>query len=143
MIDFLKNNWWDYSESLKYPFLLKKLLTFEVRKLKSVDNFYTGFGKLENGVLTIFPDYAWNGCTPKWKVWGLMIGTPEGWRSSTKRASVVHDFLTQYNVCRRSLADRIFYDMLKEDSFYLAKLYYLAVRLYSVIFVNVQRWFRK
>ena len=30
------------------------------------------------GILIIERDYAWNGCSPKFEVFGLVFGTPEG-----------------------------------------------------------------
>lgn len=65
--------------------------------------------------------YSWNGCTlaPDFK--------------STYYASLVHDALYQYKV-NRKLADKVFYNILKEHGFKAAKLYYLGTRIFGNLF---------
>lgn len=91
------------------------------------------------GSLRITSGYAWDGCTPKFRVGDLgYIGTPDGTCDSrtgfpkTRFASLVHDCLYQYygthGIPRRTI-DRIFLKMLQEAHFSWAWLYYRAVRL--------------
>ncbi len=92
------------------------------------------------GTIWVSKGYAWDGCTPSIRVFGLgWIGTPEGavdYRTEkplTYYASLVHDALTQFKACPRKLADQIFYEMLKEAGFELAWLYYIGVRAWAII----------
>jgi hypothetical protein len=94
----------------------------------------------EDGTVTIKANargYAWDGCTPKISILGLFIlGTPDGHidvetgKSLTYYASLVHDAFYQYlediPVSKQEI-DRQFYEMLKEQRFPLAWLYYQAV----------------
>ena len=87
-------------------------------------------------------NYAWNGCTPMYQFMGLSFGTPDGTTNiETKKphayyASMFHDVLYQNKECGLSRldADRLFYVLLKESGFPLAKIYYLAVRAVGWIF---------
>lgn len=85
--------------------------------------------------------YAWDGCTPKFSLLGLIIvGTPDGhidvetMKPKTYYASLVHDALYQYldtiPIPRKEI-DRVFLEMLKETAFPLAFLYYIAVRIFG------------
>jgi hypothetical protein len=84
--------------------------------------------------------YAWDGCTPKFKIKDMCIGTPEGvlnpdtGKSKTYHASLIHDVLYQFSpdirsFVKRSEVDQEFYNILKKNKFESAKLYYLGVRL--------------
>jgi hypothetical protein len=85
--------------------------------------------------------YAWDGCTPKWSLLGLVIvGTPDGHvdirteKPLTYYASLVHDVFYQYlehvPVSKKEI-DRQFYEMLREAGFPLAGIYYLFVSLFG------------
>ena len=93
------------------------------------------------GRITVTQGYAWNGCSPKFLVLDLLFGTPEGAvhvrteRPKTYYASLVHDALYQFlpeglPMTRRQ-ADRVFLDLLEEAEFSLARVYWLAVRLFG------------
>lgn len=96
----------------------------------------------DEGVITIEQGYAWDGCSPKWSLFGRIIGTPDGSPSPltgfprTYFASLVHDALCQFAddpamPFTRAQIDQIFYDILQEDGWPAARLYYTAVRAYS------------
>ena len=111
------------------------------------------------GILALERDYAWNGCSPKFEIFGLVFGTPEGalpegheqqeiqanldrlgysdfdWQMpKTYYASLVHDALYQISndhggIMSRIEADKLFYRILKAYNFLPALLYYQAARL--------------
>jgi len=87
--------------------------------------------------------FTWDGCTPKWKVLDIVIGTPDGVTSKrtgkpkTYYASMFHDALYKRGKksgITRKQADLIFYDEMKKQRFKLAKLYYFAVRIMGVFY---------
>ena len=118
----------------------------------------------EDGTLTVRGRYAWNGCSPKFAIAGMVFGTPEGmipyrserhrirnalaglgygsleWRQpKTYWASLFHDSLYQLSdrfadSMSRADADRLFFDLLKACRFPRARLYYWAVRLTGALF---------
>jgi len=103
--------------------------------------------KISNGIITIKASnkhsYAWDGCTPKKILFDIVFGTPDGkldvntLKPITYYASMFHDILYQF-LCQipisRKEADQIFYLLLKKANFKLAKLYYLAVRIFGYFY---------
>lgn len=96
-----------------------------------------------DGEMTIFPGYAWDGCTPNFSILGLFfIGTPDGHtyyatgKPITYYASLVHDALYQFRPVgtTRKDADDLFYEILKKSQFQLAYVYYKAVRIFGRFF---------
>lgn len=98
----------------------------------------------KNGQITVKANetgYAWDGCTPKVSLFGLVIiGIPDGHidvetlKPKTHNASLVHDAFYQYLEhvpVHKSEIDRLFYQMLKETAFPLARLYYIAVVVFG------------
>ncbi len=113
------------------------------------------------GVLHVKRNYAWNGCSPKFEVFGMVFGTPEGslpedhekqsilnnlenlsykgfdWRMpKTYYASLIHDSLYQISEkctgqMSREKVDMIFYQILRAYNFFLAPLYYQAVKYFG------------
>ena len=91
------------------------------------------------GRITVTRGYAWNGCSPKFCVFDLLLGTPEGvvysdtHRPKTYYASLVHDALYQFLPdglpLKRRHADAFFRRLLQESDFSPAWLYWSAVRL--------------
>ncbi|MBN1871230.1 MAG: hypothetical protein JW800_01510 [Candidatus Omnitrophica bacterium] len=88
--------------------------------------------------------YAWDGCSPKIKVWDIYFGTSEAvlnydtGQSKTYYASMIHDVFYQFNkdlrsIVRRREIDREFYNILKRDGFCFAGLYYCVVRAFGWI----------
>lgn len=95
-----------------------------------------------DGTITIEPGYAWDGCSPKWRVGPYLLGTPNGAPNLntgypyTYFASCIHDALCQWEddpnmPFTRQQIDKIFLERMQADGFTLAMLYYYAVRLYS------------
>ena len=76
----------------------------------------------------------------KKKVFGKIIGTPDGKNDETKRASCIHDALYQARKAIKKLtqkkADKIFLDELKEAKWKYAGLYYFAVRSFGWIYFH-------
>lgn len=95
------------------------------------------------GWITVMKGYSWNGCSPKFCLFDLNIGTPDGvvhkctGRPKTYYASLVHDALYQFlrekcPVSRRQ-ADAFFLQLMKDDDFCLRHIYWLGVRLFGWI----------
>ena len=106
--------------------------------------------------INVFTNYAWDGCTPKFKAFGVVFGVsdgpinPETGKPQAYYASMLHDVLYDYsreiakeNGCRISdilyVADDIFYDILRRDGFRRARLYYWAVRRFGHWRVKIRR----
>ena len=75
-----------------------------------------------NGYITIREGYSWNGCTfaPDFE--------------TTLDASCVHDAFYQFHFAPRKVADKVFYDLLKQNKFIFAKIYYISVRIFGWLF---------
>ena len=94
-----------------------------------------------SGRLTVTRGYAWNGCSPKFCVFDLLFGTPEGvvhvrtGRPKTYYASLVHDALYQFlpdgvPLTRRHV-DAFFFNLLAESDFAPRWVYWTFVRLFG------------
>jgi hypothetical protein len=91
----------------------------------------------QDGKITVTRGYSWNGCSPKFFPFDLMLGTPEGavhrdsGRPKTYHASLIHDALYQFlgndAPITRHQADAIFKALLQECDFAPGWLYWLAV----------------
>ncbi len=96
---------------------------------------------LPDGTATVFAQYAWDGCTPKFSLWDILIGTPDGAPNSVTRkpktyyASLMHDALYQFldagSPVNRANADKIFLELLTRDGFAPRLIYFAAVRLFG------------
>lgn len=101
-------------------------------------SFYDAKGRewlrIEDNLLIILYDYAWNGCSPKRCRFGVWVGTPD-----TKKnilASGVHDPLCQFiNTIHfpftKQEVDIIFLEILRLSEFLLADQYYWFVDKYG------------
>lgn len=87
--------------------------------------------------------YAWDGCTPKWEILDLVIGTPDGRlnyvteKPITYYASLIHDILYQFKAdvpVSRKETDLIFRDELRRASFFWTIVYFAVVRLFGGFF---------
>lgn len=93
----------------------------------------------EDGRITINSGYAWNGCSPKFCVFDILLGTPEGvvhastGKPKTYYASLVHDALYQFLPdglpVRRRHADWFFLRLLGESGFAPRWIYWGVVRM--------------
>lgn len=99
-------------------------------------------GRLDGSLLTLFPGYAIDGCSPAISVRGRRIGTPSP--PSTLPAAFVHDFLYQfYHVECASWsheeADTVFFHLLRQRRFPLCALYYGAVAVFGGLHRRITR----
>lgn len=105
-----------------------------------------------DGTAKILARYAWDGCTPKYAIWDIVLGIPDGVPNSITEkpkayyASLVHDVLYQFLDAdlpfTRSGADRIFLEILTRDGFAPRWVYYAAVRIFGGGFRLFTRWKR-
>ncbi|MGE5234210.1 MAG: hypothetical protein ACM3OB_08860 [Acidobacteriota bacterium] len=95
----------------------------------------------QGGRITVTRGYAWNGCSPKFCFFDLILGTPDGvvdprtGHAKTWCASLVHDALYQFVPdglpLRRAQCDRCFLELLRLDGFRLRGIYWAAVRIFG------------
>jgi len=87
--------------------------------------------------------YAWDGCSPKFEVLDLLIGTPDGAvnlnteKPYTYYASMFHDCLYQFKdsvPVSRFQADMIFTKLLKRDKFFWWAVYGFFVFTFGCIY---------
>jgi hypothetical protein len=97
--------------------------------------------------------YAWDGCSPKFCIVDILVGTPDGAVDSTTKqpkayyASLVHDALYQFLLdglpFTRAQADDCFLRLMAVTGFAPRRLYWLAVRVLGWLFVAQHRYKRK
>lgn len=105
------------------------------------------------GTITVTRGYAWNGCSPKFRLLDLLVGTPEGvvnartGQRKTYYASLVHDALYQFLgdglPLSRAQCDRAFLLLMRESGFRLAGIYWLAVRAFGGVVHAATRGHRR
>lgn len=93
------------------------------------------------GKIRVLKNYAWDGCSPKFFMWDIAIGTPDGIpnydtkKPKTYLASLVHDVLYQFLddgvPLKRRDVDQIFLQIMTEHHFAPRRLYYYAVRIFG------------
>jgi hypothetical protein len=106
-----------------------------------------------NGKITVTKGYAWDGCSPKFCIFDILIGTPDGVVDSRTRkpktyyASLVHDALYQFLPdgvpLIRKQADGCFLKLMTETGFAPRHIYHVAVRIFGGLFTHVGRRIRK
>ena len=105
------------------------------------------------GRMTVTRGYSWNGCSPKFCVFDILIGTPDGvvdsrtGRPKTYHASLIHDALYQFVPDGLPLtqhdADRCFLRLMEETGFRPRLLYFSAVWLFGGLVWRAKRYVRK
>lgn len=105
------------------------------------------------GRITVAAGYAWNGCSPKFCLFDLLLGTPEGvvdartGRPKTYFASLVHDALYQFAgdglPMSRRQADACFLRLMEETGFRPRYIYFGAVRLFGGVVLFLERRARR
>ena len=101
-----------------------------------------------SGRITVRRDYEWDGCSPKIRLFGKLLGTPDGEIDPrtgyplTYHASLIHDALYQFldhprMPYTKAQADLIFYRMLQQAGFRYAGLYYAAVKYFGKFYRSV------
>ena len=148
--------------SVRWVFRLDKNYHYNVRKY--LPNEWTegcafldrnGHRRLEihpDGTAIVLAGYAWDGCTPKFSLFDIVFGIPDGIPNETTKkpkayyASLMHDVFYQFIDVKLPLArkdiDKIFLEILKRDSFAPQWIYYLAVRWLGWLFRLFTRWKR-
>jgi hypothetical protein len=111
-----------YSEGPKYRFTLTGDLFIYVHRDLGSHMFADAAGKvwlsIDEEVICVRKGYATDGCSPKTKVFGLWVGTPDFlW---TRLASTIHDAIYQFAhvpCCplTRPEADWLFYELMIYD----------------------------
>jgi hypothetical protein len=94
-----------------------------------------------DGRITVTRGYAWNGCSPKFCLFDIVLGPPEGAvhaeseKPKTYYASLLHDALYQFLAdglpLSRTEADRYFLILLRRWNFRPAWIYWFAVRVFG------------
>jgi hypothetical protein len=96
-------------------------------------------GYIKNAVLRIFKGYEWDGCTPKFDLFGKLIGIPDF--KGTYNSSLVHDFLIefhdQHSLTRKEI-DYIFEDIMRDEEFKLRWIYSTGVHLFRPIALKLR-----
>lgn len=105
-----------------------------------------------NGDAKVLAGYSWDGCTPKFAIWDIVFGIPDGIpnNKTTKPkayyASLLHDALYQFLdmdlPMSRKGADQAFLQLLSRDGFGPRGVYYTAVRLFGGTSRLLTRWKR-
>jgi hypothetical protein len=105
-----------------------------------------------NGDARVIAGYSWDGCTPKFSIFDIVIGTPDGIPSEVTKqpktyyASLLHDVLYQFLDDRlplpRAKVDQVFLEILTRDHFAPRWVYYYAVRLFGGLFHRFTHWKR-
>jgi hypothetical protein len=145
---------WIYELDVDYTISLKKYFNESFDQPLS---FQDGSGRerlvlYPTGDAVIRAKYAWDGCTPKFALFDIVLGTPDGIPNEQTRkpkayyASLVHDvlyqFLDAHLPIKRAGADRAFFDILERDAFAPRYLYWAAVRVFGGVFRLFTRWKR-
>ena len=102
-----------------------------------------------NGLIDIYKGYTWDGCSPKFRIFGKKIGTYDGpYGSDGHRkcyfASLLHDCLYEalHHPRRpfvRKDADRAFHQLMKAADYKFAIFYYMFVRIFGGIAHKISR----
>lgn len=134
-----------YRRGGKYRFTLTADLVVDLGKgyegYHLLENAGTVWAILNGDTLTVFAGYAFDGCSPAWRIFGIWIGTPT--LHSAVAASCAHDVLRGFLhlPCvpfNRDASDDIFFDILRSQDHRWRDIYHGAVsgrigRLYSLI----------
>lgn len=95
----------------------------------------------KSGRMTVTRSYAWNGCSPKFCLFDVLFGTPDGvvhahtGQPKTYFASMLHDALYQFlgkgSPINRRQADDCFLRLMAASDFSPRYLYWIAVRVFG------------
>lgn len=92
---------------------------------------------IDDGYATVKAGYSWNGATPKFKLYGKVLSTPDGKEDQLKKATLWHDVLYQFSKQLQNLGvlrkdvDLLFLRDLVDKAWNYAILYYRIVRLFG------------
>ncbi len=106
-----------------------------------------------DGKITVTQGYRWNGCSPKFYAFDLVLGVPDGithsisGRPKTYEASLIHDALYQFLKTdapySRKEADACFLQLMTSSDFALRYLYWAVVRVFGWLFWHGMKYKRK
>ena len=120
-----------------YLYVLRQPFSYKSQLLSGVTFHNKWVTITPDGTITISAGYAWDGCSPKWKVGRFAVGVPDGPIQSdgypqTAWASLVHDavcqFKTSIQVTKRT-AVRLFDELLRAAEWLFRPVYVTAVNL--------------
>ena len=135
-----------------YIFRLDEDVKISTKRIKHKESWQSDkfhiFIENETTNITVKNGYEWDGCTPKFHLFDIVFGIPDGVPNPKTNkpkayfASCVHDILYEHahilpSQITRKIADQIFYDELKKANFAPAKIYYFGVRVFGWL------WWRK
>ena len=103
--------------------------------------FENEWGVMDGGRIEVAKGYAWDGCSPAWKVGPFWLGTPDGQEMQDGKpqayyASLVHDYLCQFRAdvpIRKAVTVELFREMLLNRGFspLRAAIYAKAVHVFG------------
>lgn len=125
----------------RWRYKLTEDYTYESPHLAGI-SFCSDWLLIDGGRLLIRAGYAWDGCSPAWRLpGGVWVGTPDGplgadGRPQSYYASLVHDALCQYKAdvpITKAATLALFADLLRQGGFppWRVLLYVAAVKLFG------------
>lgn len=139
-----------YEEGESYRFRLLEDVTIDIGPRLSGKHAWCDGSKewavVSKGAITIRKGYSWDGASPKFRLLGRWVGTPDF--EGTRLAALVHDCLYQFMdlecmpIDRRD-ADWIFGSLMKEAGFPVAGIYFGAVAVFGGLWRLVSKPFSK
>lgn len=126
--------------------------TIAIEKMDFHDNKGNKWMTIDYDTLTIYKDYSWDGCSPKFKIGGKIFGIWDGTKiahiingdeidvdSQMKYASLIHDvmyqFLDDIPLSRKDV-DSIFLKDALNANFIFSWLYYCFVRVFGKFYLK-------
>ena len=87
---------------------------------------------IDDGLIYIKSGYSWDGCSPKWEVYGVIFGAPDF--KCIYDAILVHDILFQFGReigISMNIANRVLLDIMKQHRVWLRHVYYFLVETFG------------
>lgn len=129
MKKFFRSIWNFIRPKKHYKYLLNEAYRHFDEELKGF-SFRNEWVTIHNGQMIVNKDYAWDGCSPKVKMVGVVVGVPDGKFDECKFPSLIHDVFCQFIKVipvTKKIVVGIFLKMLKAVKWYLADEYAYAV----------------
>ena len=114
-----------------YKFTLTKDKVLYSKHLKGI-YYSNNFIRIVDGSIYIYAGYSWDGCSPKWKKFGIVFGAPDV--KCIYDAVLAHDILFQFGKeigIVMNTANLVFYDILKQHKVWLRGCYYWFVETFG------------